>query len=115
MEIANIGIVGAGTMGQGIAQVSIQAGYSTHLVDIDGAALERGVSRIDKGLERLVAKGRLTAEEQTAAHGRLKTGSELAQRSAASVSCRAHSEAMLPAVRRNCQELVPISSIFFAR
>ncbi|HYH47404.1 MAG TPA: 3-hydroxybutyryl-CoA dehydrogenase [Thermoanaerobaculia bacterium] len=77
-QIETIGVVGAGTMGHGIAQVAAQAGYQVVLVDVAPAALERGRAQVGKGLERLVAKGKLSAEERDAALGRLATAGELA-------------------------------------
>jgi 3-hydroxybutyryl-CoA dehydrogenase len=78
MEIHTIGVVGAGTMGHGIAQVAAQSGYDVVLVDAAPAALERGRTQIGKGLERLVAKEKLTAEERDRALERLTTGGDLA-------------------------------------
>src|SRR5688572_21561288 len=77
MEIRRIGVVGAGTMGNGIAQVAAQAGFDVVLVDVVPAALERGLAAIGKSLDKLVQKGRLTAEESAAARGRLTTGGAL--------------------------------------
>lgn len=77
-SIRTIGIVGAGTMGHGIAQVAAQSGYQVTLVDVVPAALERGRAQIGKGLERLVAKGKLAAEDRDQALGRLTTGGDLA-------------------------------------
>ncbi len=54
-----VGVVGAGTMGAGIAQVCLQAGYEVQLFDVDHAAIERGRARIADGLQRLVDKGKL--------------------------------------------------------
>ncbi len=76
-EIRTIGVVGAGTMGHGIAQVAIQSGFETRLVDIDAAALERGLAGIEKGLGKLLKKEKITAEEADAARGRLSSGNEL--------------------------------------
>jgi 3-hydroxybutyryl-CoA dehydrogenase len=59
-----IGVVGAGTMGAGIAQVCLQAGHEVLMHDVDGAAIERGRSRIANGLARLVDKGRLTGADR---------------------------------------------------
>jgi 3-hydroxybutyryl-CoA dehydrogenase len=60
-----VGVIGAGTMGAGIAQVCLQAGHEVLLHDIDHAAIERGRGRIADGLKKLVDKGRLTADQQT--------------------------------------------------
>jgi 3-hydroxybutyryl-CoA dehydrogenase len=54
-----VGVIGAGTMGAGIAQVCLQAGHEVLLYDVDEAAIERGRGRIGDGIDRLVAKGRL--------------------------------------------------------
>ncbi|HEY0514421.1 MAG TPA: 3-hydroxybutyryl-CoA dehydrogenase [Thermoanaerobaculia bacterium] len=77
-SIQRIGIVGAGTMGHGIAQVAAHSGYEVVLVDAAPEALERGRGQIGKGLERLVAKGKLAAEDRDRALGRLTTGGDLA-------------------------------------
>ncbi len=77
-DINKIGIIGAGTMGHGIAQVAVQTGFETRLVDIAPAALERGVAGVEKGLGKLAKKGIISAEEQAAARQRLTTGSEIA-------------------------------------
>jgi 3-hydroxybutyryl-CoA dehydrogenase len=61
-----VGVVGAGTMGAGIAQVCLQAGHEVLLHDIDHAAIERGRGRIADGLEKLVGKGRLDASDRDA-------------------------------------------------
>jgi len=82
-EIQTIGVVGAGTMGHGIAQVAAQSGYQVLLVDAVPAALERGRTQIGKGYERLVAKGKLAAEERDQALGRLSTSGDLAALAAA--------------------------------
>ena len=64
MEIRRIGVVGAGTMGSGIAQVAAQSGFDVVLVDVSAAALAKGLGTIAKSLERLVGKGKLTGDEQ---------------------------------------------------
>ena len=63
----NIAIIGAGTMGNGIAHVFAQNGYQVHLVDISQAALEKGLATISKNLDRMLAKERITttAKENT--------------------------------------------------
>jgi 3-hydroxybutyryl-CoA dehydrogenase len=66
-----VGVVGAGTMGAGIAQVGCVAGFETHLHDPVAAALERGVEEVRKGIERSVEKGRISREDADAAIARL--------------------------------------------
>jgi 3-hydroxybutyryl-CoA dehydrogenase len=77
-SIRTIGVVGAGTMGHGIAQVAAQHGFDVVLVDAVPEALERGRLRIGKGLERLVSKGKLGADERDRALARVSTGGDLA-------------------------------------
>jgi len=74
-EIHTVGVVGAGTMGHGIAQVAAQTGFAVILVDAVPQALERGRSAIGKGLDRVVGKGKMTVEERDAALERVR-GSE---------------------------------------
>ncbi|MBA3838474.1 MAG: 3-hydroxybutyryl-CoA dehydrogenase, partial [Zymomonas sp.] len=61
-----IGVIGAGQMGAGIAQVSAQAGYAVRLSDIDLARAEQGKAGIAKGLDRLVSKEKITVEARDA-------------------------------------------------
>ncbi len=77
MEIRKIGVVGAGTMGSGIAQVAAQSGFDVVLVDIAANALAKGLATIDKSLDRLVAKGKLSSEERSAARAKIASGGEL--------------------------------------
>lgn len=60
-SMATIGVVGAGTMGSGIAQVAAQSGYNVVLLDMSDAFLDRGLSRISSDLDKLVQKERLSA------------------------------------------------------
>ncbi|MEP7360505.1 MAG: 3-hydroxyacyl-CoA dehydrogenase NAD-binding domain-containing protein [Chloroflexota bacterium] len=60
-----VGVIGAGTMGAGIAQVCLQAGHEVLLHDVDEQAIERGRGRIADGLAKLVTKGRLTADQRS--------------------------------------------------
>ncbi len=77
--IGTIGVIGAGTMGHGIAQVSAQSGYRVVLVDVAPAALQKGLGAVAKGYERLVAKAKLSPEDRDAALGRLSGTSDLAE------------------------------------
>src|SRR5437764_5629427 len=72
------GVVGAGTMGDGIAQVAARAGFEVVMRDVADDFLARGVSAIDKSLQRDVDKERLTAEEKQSIIGRIKTTTDLA-------------------------------------
>jgi 3-hydroxybutyryl-CoA dehydrogenase len=72
--IQKVGVVGAGTMGNGIAQVFAQAGFDVRLCDTVAAALDRARAGIEKSLNRFVEKGRLTAADRDATLGRLQTG-----------------------------------------
>ena len=72
-----VGVIGAGTMGAGIAQVCLQAGHEVVLHDVDEAAIERGRGRIGDGLAKLVDKGRLTAPERDALLANLRDAHSL--------------------------------------
>jgi 3-hydroxybutyryl-CoA dehydrogenase len=77
MQIKRIGVIGAGTMGNGIAQVFTQAGFEVTLIDAAAPALERARASIEKSLGKFVEKGRLTAADRDAAVARLQTGTSL--------------------------------------
>ncbi len=77
-EIRSLGVVGAGTMGHGIAQVAVVAGLEVAMVDVVPEALERGLAGVGKGLDRMVGKGKLEQAEKEAALGRLSGSGELA-------------------------------------
>ena len=77
-EIRKVGVVGLGTMGAGIAQVTVQAGVETVAREVTAELCERGRARIDRYLARGVEKGRLDADEKDAALGRLVTTTDLA-------------------------------------
>src|SRR5579859_5759825 len=72
MEIKQAGVLGAGTMGNGIAHVFAKAGYQVLLCDVQQSFLDRALETIGKNLEREVAKGKLTASDKAAALGRIK-------------------------------------------
>ena len=78
MAIKLVGIVGSGTMGNGIAQACAVAGINALILDINPAALEKGVATISSSLDRLLKKEKITAEVKTAAMARVKTTSTLA-------------------------------------
>lgn len=64
-QIRTIGIAGAGTMGQGIAQVCAQSGYLVLLYDINEDLIRKGLSQIEKSLQQSVDKGKLNADEKS--------------------------------------------------
>ena len=72
-----IGVIGSGTMGNGIGQVAARAGYTVVMRDVNDEFLERGISAIDKSLQRDVDKERLSTEEKQSIIGRIKTTTEL--------------------------------------
>jgi 3-hydroxybutyryl-CoA dehydrogenase len=76
-DISRVGVVGAGTMGNGIAQVFAQAGYEVRLIDAVQSALDRARSTIEKSLAKFVEKGRITAEDRTAALHRLLVATDV--------------------------------------
>ncbi|MCE5266050.1 MAG: 3-hydroxybutyryl-CoA dehydrogenase [Deltaproteobacteria bacterium] len=71
MEIKRVMVIGAGFMGSGIAQVMASAGYEAVLCDITEEFVRKGMAGIEKNLAAAVAKGKLTAEEQSATLGRI--------------------------------------------
>ena len=73
MEIQSVGIIGAGQMGNGIAHVMALAGYDVMLNDINQDALDAAVARIEKNLGRQVGGGKISADDATAAIGRIQT------------------------------------------
>ena len=73
MDIEKVGVIGAGTMGAGIAQVFAQCGFETVLVDIKEELLEKGLDRIKKSLAKFVEKGKLQQSDMDAALSRITT------------------------------------------
>ncbi len=76
-EIHCVAVLGAGTMGQGIAHVSALAGYETHLFDVQAEALERAKGHIHGNLDKGVEKGKVTVEAAAAAKANLHLNTEL--------------------------------------
>jgi 3-hydroxybutyryl-CoA dehydrogenase len=83
MEIRTVGVVGAGTMGHGIAQVLARSGYRVLLTDASAALLAKGKERIERNLARDVEKGRLTGGEREQTLARIESSSALESMAAA--------------------------------
>ncbi|MBI5251411.1 MAG: 3-hydroxybutyryl-CoA dehydrogenase [Desulfomonile tiedjei] len=67
-----IGVIGAGLMGAGIAQVAAQSGFEVTLMDVETRFLDKGISTIEKNLKRMVEKGKLDAAQADAIRARIK-------------------------------------------
>ncbi|MGH6989717.1 MAG: 3-hydroxybutyryl-CoA dehydrogenase [Stellaceae bacterium] len=76
-DIKTIGIIGAGQMGSGIAQVASLAGYDVRLEDVNPEALDGALANLARNLERQVAKGRIAEDAMTAALKHIRIGSDL--------------------------------------
>ncbi len=103
-----VGVIGAGTMGSGIAQACAVSGHEVVIQDMSDAALERGLGTIDKSLSRLVKKDKLSEDDKQATLGRLSTSNALNPLSDAEVIIEAVFESV--AVKRevwgNLKEVV---------
>jgi 3-hydroxybutyryl-CoA dehydrogenase len=77
MNLQNVLVIGAGTMGSGIAHVFGQKGFNVTLVDVDRERIQAGIESIAKNLERQVAKEKITAAESEAARGRIRASTDL--------------------------------------
>lgn len=77
-EINRVCVIGAGTMGHGIAQVFAQSGFEVVLVDLNDEFVKRGVARIEASLGKFVEKGKLTQEQKQEILGRIRTSTDIA-------------------------------------
>ena len=93
MSIRTVGVIGAGTMGNGIAQVCAAAGFQVTLVDINEEALQRALQTIDRSLERLIQKDKLDTDGKQQALGNIRTSTALAELASADLVIEAASEA----------------------
>jgi 3-hydroxybutyryl-CoA dehydrogenase len=82
--VKKVTVIGAGTMGNGIAHVFAQSGYNVTLVDISPQALEKALQTIGRNMDRMVAKEKITAADKDAALSRLHTSTDLDAAAAAS-------------------------------
>ena len=77
MSVKKIGVIGAGQMGHGIALVSAQAGFDVILRDIKDEYVQKGVSKIEKFLDRSIEKGKMTTDDKKKIMGHIKTTTKL--------------------------------------
>jgi 3-hydroxybutyryl-CoA dehydrogenase len=73
----NIAVIGAGTMGNGIAHVFAQNGYNVHLIDVSEPALAKALATIGKNMDRMIAKEKISEADKAAALDRLKTTTDM--------------------------------------
>ncbi|VVD87576.1 3-hydroxybutyryl-CoA dehydrogenase [Pandoraea soli] len=92
MTIQHVGIIGAGTMGNGIAQACAVAGLPVTMVDISDAAVQKGVATIAGSLDRLIKKDKLTAADKQAALARITTSTDYASLADADIVIEAATE-----------------------
>jgi len=76
MNLHSIGVIGAGTMGNGIAQVCALAGFNVTLIDISESALQKAIATVSKNLDRQIAKETLTLEQKLAALDKIHTSTD---------------------------------------
>ena len=92
MTIQTIGVIGAGTMGNGIAQVSAVAGYRVLMLDINDEVLERGLSALQRNLERQVSKQTLSSAQAEDAIARVQTSTDYSLLNGADIVVEAATE-----------------------
>jgi 3-hydroxybutyryl-CoA dehydrogenase len=92
MTIETVGIIGAGTMGNGIAQTVAVAGLKAVMIDVNDAALAKGVATLKGSLERLVAKGKIEAQARDAALARIETSTDYQRLAGADIVIEAATE-----------------------
>jgi len=113
MSIETIGVVGAGTMGNGIAHVCAKSGFNVILVEVEQRFLDRGLAAINKNLEREVERAKLTASERDAALARIQPTLSLDKLAASQLVIEAASERfeVKQQLFRQLDELCPAETI----
>jgi len=92
MQIERVGVIGAGTMGNGIAQACAVAGVPVVMVDVAQAAVDRGLARIHGSLERLQKKDKISADTRSAALARVRGSTDYAELAGANLIIEAATE-----------------------
>ncbi len=113
MEIKKIGVIGAGIMGSGIAQVCAVAGFDVLMVDISDVAIQRGLGAIDNSLARQVKKEKIGAADKAAAQSRIRTSllyEDLVDRDLV-IEAATENEALKLRILREIDALLPAESI----
>ncbi len=108
-----IAVIGAGTMGNGIAHVFAQSGFEVDLIDVDSKFLEKAIATIDKNLGRLVKKEKIDEATKDATLGRIKTATDIAAVSGADVVVEAviEDEALKADIFAKLDKLAPAGAI----
>ena len=92
MTIKKVGIIGAGTMGNGIAQTCAMSGFATVMLDINEAAIQKGLATITNSLDRLIKKEKVSEEQKATALSLIKTTSDMADMSGVDIVIEAATE-----------------------
>ena len=114
MTINKLFVIGSGTMGSGIAQTAVQSGLEVTMSDINETFVERGRQNIEKRINRLVEKGKFTAEERDKALNRLKTtvGMKEAETADAVIEAASEDEKIKSGIFKELDEICPPETIF---
>lgn len=92
MTIKKVGIIGAGTMGNGIAQTCAMSGFATVMLDINEAAIQKGLATITNSLDRLIKKEKISEEQKATALALIKTTTDMADMSGVDIVIEAATE-----------------------
>ncbi|MDY0391363.1 MAG: 3-hydroxybutyryl-CoA dehydrogenase [Desulfobulbus oligotrophicus] len=113
MDVKTFGVIGAGQMGNGIAQVAAASGLNVIMNDINQDFVARGLATISKNLQRNVDKGKLTASEKEAVLGRIKTSVDIKDMAAADyvVEAASENEAIKFKIFESLEEVCPAHAI----
>ena len=114
MDIKTVGIAGAGTMGNGIAQITAQAGHAVILCDTNTVQLEKALASMTKGFGKLVEKGKITEDQKQGALKRIKCTTQLADFKNADLIIEAINEKLEVklAFLRELNKIVPDHALF---